>query len=716
MASAMRFQKQLKRIQKDLRLFSKISTQNGLFSRKHVNATIESMEILISQIAAWVESAASKKSEIDGTANHLLRVLCDKLAFSEWAIWAQNETSITFLRVHQMTGKVAVDSCVTFHFYPSTDFKTVAIHCQTDLLKSQFKTIVESSQLADTVFALLKSFQPTIVWAKRWVNQGMIKCEDLQTLNGSAATVTKLEGNERFTKEPDDQIHEVKLFDNGLVVGDYGDEGDEGDHGDNQTETLNGNDSDLDCSDSLGDLQSDGEVEYYPPRVIVETAKRPKHSKHCDIRKFQPSVNDSAAKGEDSGEIVNDGGDATELVETETTVESDKECDPSSSAPKAKTPRRKKHDEDFVPPSARKSKKQSSTDSESNDKTITSKAPQRCRLCQALVRISHVASHLAQKHDIHDFVCCFCPKKFENHIKRYRHIHMYHPPRPAKSIDCQPCKECQLFITKRESVDHMEIEHGKRDECPFCPFKVGDEDLSRLHTIEFACQSNTRLTGRRKLKTHISKSHRTSFGCGRCGVNFTSKETLIEHRKRDLKDSERTVEPCKKINYEPPTTICNLCGRKTRSMVVHMATAHSDKPGDYECSFCQKRFNRPKDLRKHVAKLHLPQMRHKCGICGKTFSDNEALKLHRKIHDEPSIKCPQCDKLFKWKSNVIQHLRGCHYPPKYECLPCGQRFHHKPAARMHLDKQHHLQQVEEFIKVHAVDMGADLALIAHLKF
>ena len=68
-------------------------------------------------------------------------------------------------------------------------------------------------------------------------------------------------------------------------------------------------------------------------------------------------MNDSAAKGEDSGEIVNDGGDATELVETQTTVESDQERDPSSSAPKAKTPRRKKHDEDFVPPSARKYKK-----------------------------------------------------------------------------------------------------------------------------------------------------------------------------------------------------------------------------------------------------------------------------------------------------------------------------------------------------------------------
>ena len=102
--------------------------------------------------------------------------------------------------------------------------------------------------------------------------------------------------------------------------------------------------------------------------------------------------------------------------------------------------------------------------------------PQRCRLCNYAVRRneSQVSAHLAEKHDIHEIVCCFCTKSFTSTKQRRNHIYMYHPLRPAKDMDHQPCKECQLFISEREAHDHMEIEHKKHNECPFCPFQAGN--------------------------------------------------------------------------------------------------------------------------------------------------------------------------------------------------------------------------------------------------
>ena len=96
-----------------------------------------------------------------------------------------------------------------------------------------------------------------------------------------------------------------------------------------------------------------------------------------------------------------------------------------------------------------------------------------------------------------------------------------------------------------------------------------------------------------------------------------------------------------------------------------------------------------------------------CEECEKTFATEKRIRIHLAIHDAPSIKCPQCEKTFKTRNNAIQHLQGCHYPPKYECLSCTLRFQFKSVARIHLKKEHNIDNVEDNVRIHKFDMTAD---------
>ena len=307
----------------------------------------------------------------------------------------------------------------------------------------------------------------------------------------------------------------------------------------------------------------------------------------------------------------------------------------------------------------------------------------------------------------------------ENLLDQHYHQHQpYHHHRHSHNDQpCQQCKECQLFITKKESFDHMEIEHKKQDECPFCSFKVGSIEFSQVSNADIKGQCNKNLSSRKKLMNHIRVSHRTKFKCGYCYKLFLSEDLLREHKDILLKQSERTVEAChRKANYPKywkrnPAAVCSLCGISVTCLKSHMANFHNVGQKEYfkyGCSFCAAVFGEPRKLKRHLAQVHFPQNRYKCQNCEKSFSTEERLKVHLRFHDVPSLKCPQCDKYFKWGSNVIQHLQGSHYPPSYECLPCSQKFHYRATARMHLIKQHNIEDVGGNIVKHKIDMDADI--------
>jgi len=119
--------------------------------------------------------------------------------------------------------------------------------------------------------------------------------------------------------------------------------------------------------------------------------------------------------------------------------------------------------------------------------------------------------------------------------------------------------------------------------------------------------------------------------------------------------------------------------------------------------------------RKKFTSLLFPEQRKMvCNICGKVFPTLDYLNRHKLMHQPPTLKCPRCDKHFRWKTNVMQHLRGVHFPPLYECQICNERFPHRQVVRSHLSHTHSIDQsqISNFI---IADKKVQNAILAELR-
>jgi len=150
-----------------------------------------------------------------------------------------------------------------------------------------------------------------------------------------------------------------------------------------------------------------------------------------------------------------------------------------------------------------------------------------------------------------------------------------------------------------------------------------------------------------------------------------------------------------------PNIICSYCGKSFAETYVkiHIKRVHEKSlPLNYECQYCQARYENPRRLRKHLISVHFPEKKDKCcHICPKKFASKSALRTHLQTHSEPTFQCPKCDKVFKTYGTRTQHLQS-HYPPRFECLVCQQRFVYRSGLKNHLQQVHKHQDFEKHIR------------------
>ncbi|XP_073450322.1 uncharacterized protein [Aquarana catesbeiana] len=64
-----------------------------------------------------------------------------------------------------------------------------------------------------------------------------------------------------------------------------------------------------------------------------------------------------------------------------------------------------------------------------------------------------------------------------------------------------------------------------------------------------------------------------------------------------------------------------------------------------------------------------------CPECGKGFSQNSALKIHRKRHvAEKPFSCPECGNCFRYESELVMHHRTHLAEKQFPCTDCGKCF------------------------------------------
>ncbi|XP_023012553.2 zinc finger protein 1 isoform X2 [Leptinotarsa decemlineata] len=109
--------------------------------------------------------------------------------------------------------------------------------------------------------------------------------------------------------------------------------------------------------------------------------------------------------------------------------------------------------------------------------------------------------------------------------------------------------------------------------------------------------------------------------------------------------------------------------------------------GPFGCSQCTTSFSSKDQLEKHEL-LHSPNAQVSCKICNKTFANVYRLQRHMISHDESAVlrkfKCTECDKAFKFKHHLKEHIRIHSGEKPFECGNCSKRFSHSGSYSSHM--------------------------------
>ena len=106
-------------------------------------------------------------------------------------------------------------------------------------------------------------------------------------------------------------------------------------------------------------------------------------------------------------------------------------------------------------------------------------------------------------------------------------------------------------------------------------------------------------------------------------------------------------------------------------------------------SRCGKSFASSRKLCNHekMCKTCGFMVKHRCGKCGKLFSNNIILKQHEMVHsDVRKFKCHICDKSFKRSGDCNRHVKEHSDVRNFRCLLCDDTFKRNGACIRHVER------------------------------
>ncbi|XP_070836613.1 B-cell CLL/lymphoma 6 member B protein-like [Chaetodon trifascialis] len=186
------------------------------------------------------------------------------------------------------------------------------------------------------------------------------------------------------------------------------------------------------------------------------------------------------------------------------------------------------------------------------------------------------------------------------------------------------------------------------------------------------------------------------------GPSHNKQQTLPSDTSENSSALEESHDGCDMLHVETTGDpnedkfTCRICSRTFfhKGTLTHHMKSHKSN----FCSICKQHFHHRNKLKSHTCVPPVPSQRvtKSCELCGKTFANPSALRIHFVVHTgEKPFRCNLCGKRFTQKGNLKCHLRIHTGEKPFCCGKCGKTFTQKVNLNHHLMAHRNREVVAE---------------------
>ena len=246
------------------------------------------------------------------------------------------------------------------------------------------------------------------------------------------------------------------------------------------------------------------------------------------------------------------------------------------------------------------------------------------------------------------------------------------------------CRFCLKYFSRKDYCKEHELNcHGSTKKI----FKCGNCDK---------CFKN--MIGKKAHEVKcFDKTNSTDVNvCPTCDKSFGSHQNLLRHIKSKNHDYPSDVEnKYSSMGRE----LCRICHKYVEFVNLHQEIFHSKTSQGFKCEVCDFQTNRKDTLDRHhylkhkivnkryfeaIDKTFPEDVTFKCGDCKKEFATKLGIENHILLTNCEEIFCSICDKKFKERKSLNQHIKRIHNDKNhYECDKCKKIFRHQSSLYKH---------------------------------